>query len=293
MKEQSQVIEQLIDEMKLRNYSSFTIRAYSELLTKVAFFFETDLENITSEQFKSYLLHRLEIDNVSISMINQAISAFKILQTDVLKKNWESIKIKRPRREKKLPVVLSLAEVEKVLAVTKNIKHKAILMLAYSAGLRRSEIQKIKPIDIDSSRMKVKVTQGKGKKDRFSLLSLKTLEILRHYYKQEKPTTYLFEVQGKKGKPLSVSTLNKIVKNSAQKAGIKKNISFHTLRHCFATHMLEQGVNIKIIQSLMGHVSIKTTSIYLHIAQDHSSVISPLDLMNISILNDGKQETKN
>ena len=126
MKEQSQVIEQLIDEMKLRNYSSFTIRAYSELLTKVAFFFETDLENITSEQFKSYLLHRLEIDNVSISMINQAISAFKILQTDVLKKNWESIKIKRPRREKKLPVVLSLAEVEKVLAVTKNIKHKAM-----------------------------------------------------------------------------------------------------------------------------------------------------------------------
>jgi site-specific recombinase XerD len=215
-------------------------------------------------------------------MINQYISAFKIMQVDVLKRDWEQIKIKRPRREKHLPVVLSLDEVEKLIAVARNLKHKAILMLTYSSGLRRQELQLIKSSAIDSARMQVLVVQGKGKKDRYTILSAKALDVLRLYYKYERPSCYLFEAQGKKGKPLGNSTLNCIVKKLAAKAGIKKQISFHTLRHCFATHLLEKGVNLRLIQQFMGHVSLKTTAGYLHLVNvTPASVISPLDSMNV------------
>ncbi len=146
-----------------------------------------------------------------------------------------------------------------------NIKHKAILMLTYSSGLRRQELQQIKPSAIDSSRMQVHVVQGKGKKDRYTLLSVKTLEILRLYYKYTRPAIFLFESRDKRGKPLADSTLNCIVKKNALKAGIKKQVSFHTLRHCFATHLLEKGVNLRLIQQFMGHTSLKTTSGYLHL----------------------------
>ena len=156
------------------------------------------------------------------------------------------------------------------------------MALAYSAGLRRQEIQLIKPLDIDSARMQVRVVQGKGKKDRHSILSPKALDLLRSYYKIERPMTFLFESQGKKGVQLSHRTLLCIVKKSAVKAGIKKNVTFHTLRHCFATHLLEKGVNLRIIQEFMDHTSLKTTAIYLHLVNiEPSGIISPLDSMNI------------
>jgi integrase/recombinase XerD len=278
----SQNIEQLIYEMELRNYSPRTIQTYSELLSNLENNFQSGLESISTDQLKAYLYHRMKIDQVSVSYINQTISAFKVLQTDVLKRNWETIKIKRPRREKKLPVVLSQQEVELLISSTRNIKHKALIMLAYSSGLRRQEVQQIKPSAIDSARMQVRVVQGKGKKDRYTILSKKTLDLLRLYYKIEKPSVYLFEPQGQKGITLSDTTLNNIVQKNAKKAGIKKDISFHTLRHCFATHLLEQGVNLKIIQQFLGHNSLKTTSIYLSVANINlSSVVSPLDSMDV------------
>ena len=278
----SQFIEQLIHEMQLRNYSSKTIHTYGELLSKVEKFYDLSLDNIRTEQFKSYLHGRITVEEISTSMINQYVSAFKILQVDVLKRDWEQIRIKRPRRVKKLPVVLSYDEVEKLITATPNINHRAILMLAYSSGLRSQELQLIKPSAIDSSRMQVHVVQGKGKKDRYTILSTKTLEILRLYYKYARPKNYLFEAQGKKGKPLSDKTLNCIVKKNAAKAGIKKQVSFHTLRHCFATHLLEKGVNLRLIQQLMGHTSLRTTSGYLHLVNiNPSSVSSPLDSMKI------------
>ena len=282
MKKISPLIQRLIQEMQLNNYSSRTIHSYSELLSKVENNFNFSLDKIATQQFKDYLHHRITTDGISVSMLNQYISAFKILQVDVLKRDWEQIKVKRPRRVKKLPVVLSLDEMEKLITVTKNIKHKAILMLTYSSGLRRQEAQQIKPSAIDSARMQVHVVQGKGKKDRYTLLSLKTLELLRIYYKQERPSYFLFEPQGKKGKQLSETTLNAIVKKNAVKAGIKKQVSFHTLRHCFATHLLEKGVNLRLIQQFMGHVSLKTTAGYLHLVNiNPASVVSPLDSMNI------------
>lgn len=278
----SQLVEQFIREMQLRNYSPRTIHSYSMLLAKVENFYRLPLDKITVLQFKDYLHRRITSDGISTSMTNQLISAFKMMQVDVLKRDWEQIKIKRPRRTKRLPVVLSIQEVENLIGTARNLKHKAILMLAYSSGLRRQELQMIKPSAIDSARMQVHVVQGKGKKDRYTILSEKALEVLRLYYKSERPACFLFEAQGRKGQHLSDTTLNCIVKKLAVKAGIKKQISFHTLRHCFATHLLEKGVNLRLIQQFMGHVSLKTTSGYLHLVNvNPASVSSPLDAMNV------------
>jgi len=281
-KKKSQLVERLIYEMRFRNYSPRSIKSYGDLASKIEKSFDCSLDQITGEQFKEYLHRRITTDGISSTMVNQYISAFKILQVDVLKRDWQQIKIRRPRREKRLPVVLSVNEIERLIAATHNPKHRALLMLAYSAGLRRNEVQQMKPSAIDSARMQVHVVQGKGKKDRYTILSAKTLDALRIYYKYERPAHFLFEARGRKGQPLSETTLNMIVKKCAVKAGIKKSVSFHTLRHCFATHLLEKGVNLKIIQQFMGHVSLRTTSGYLHLANiSPSSVISPLDSMDL------------
>ncbi len=275
-------MEKLIKEMELRNYSPQSIRCYSEQLIRLETRLNLPLDTISVQQLKDYLHGRIIDEKISVPLVNQTISAFKILQVDVLCREWETIKIRRPRKEKKLPVILSLSEVEKLIAVTQNIKHRAIIALAYSAGLRLHETLFIKPSAIDSARMLVNVIQGKGKKDRNTILSPKALDLLRIYYKIHRPRTFLFEPQGKKGTTLSGRTLNAIVKASAAKAGIKKRVSFHTLRHCFATHLIEQGVNIRMIQDFMGHNSIKTTSGYIHLANlQTSGVRSPLDSMNI------------
>jgi len=280
--ENSIFVQKLIDEMQLRNYSSRTITTYSILLSKVEHFFGTSLDKITTDQLKAYLHQRILKEGISVSLVNQTISAYKILETDILKRDWSQIRLRRPRKEKKLPVILSLEEIERMIVTTQNIKHKAIIMLAYSAGLRRQELQQMRTSAIDSSRMQVRVVQGKGKKDRVTILSSKMLDLLRLYYKYYRPSVYLFEASGHRGKYLADSTLNQIIKQSARRANIKKQVSFHTLRHCFATHLLEKGVNLKLIQQFMGHVSLKTTSVYLHLVNvNPASIVSPLDSMNI------------
>lgn len=278
----SSLIDLLRKEMEFRNYSPRSVHTYCGLMSTLENRLGLSLDTVSLATFKTYLHQLITGKGLSVSTINQSISAFKILQVDVMKREWEDFKIKRPRRAKKLPVVLSLHEVEKLIGVTRNIKHRALLMLTYSAGLRRMEVLQMKPSAIDSNRMQVHVVQGKGKKDRYSILSPKALEALRVYYRLERPSTYLFEAQGKKGKALSEGTLGSIVKKNGQRAGIKKNISFHTLRHCFATHLLEKGVNLRLIQQFMGHGSLKTTSVYLHLTNINlASVVSPLDEMNI------------
>ncbi len=281
-KQNSLLIERMVREMQLRNYSERTIRSYSASMSKVQNFYKLPLDKITIQQFKDFLHQRITVDKISVSLINQNMSAFKIMQVDILGRDWESIRVKRPRREKKLPQVLTVDEVARMISITRNLKHKTLLALAYSSGLRRDEIRTIKPGAIDSKGMRIHVFAGKGKKDRFTLLSTKALELLRIYYRLERPVNYLFEVSGKKGKCLAPGTINHIAKNAASKAGIKKKVSFHTLRHCFATHLLEKGINLPLIQQFMGHTSIKTTSIYLHLANfNPGSIISPLDGMNI------------
>jgi integrase/recombinase XerD len=272
----------MIREMQIRNYSERTVNTYLASMSKLSNYFHLSPGKVSIDQFKDFLHYMISIEKLSVSTINQTISAFKILRQDVLGHEWEPVRIKRPRREKKLPVVLTIDEIARMISHTTNIKHRALLAVAYTSGLRRAETRTLKPGDIDSEGMRIHVVSGKGKKDRYTLLSQKALELLRIYYKVECPTKYLFEPAGKKGQCLGQETINKIAKIAASRAGIKKKISFHTLRHCFATHLLEKGVNLRLIQQFMGHSSIKTTAIYLHIANiNPGSITSPLDEMNI------------
>ncbi|MDI9512668.1 MAG: tyrosine-type recombinase/integrase [Bacillota bacterium] len=187
------------------------------------------------------------------------------------------IDLERPKKEKKLPEILSKNEISKLLKAVKNLKHKAILYLVYSAGLRVGEVVKLKPTDIDSDRMLIPIIQGKGKKDRYTILSETALSILRQYVKVYKPEHWLFPGQHP-DKHLTERSVQKVFDNARIDAKIRKDVSVHNLRHSFATHLLEGGVNLRYIQELLGHSSSKTTEIYTHVTQKNlSNIISPLD----------------
>jgi site-specific recombinase XerD len=208
--------------------------------------------------------------------LNQAINALKFYYGSMLKKKF-LYEIKRPRKDKKLPVVLSQEEVAKILSSIDNIKHKAILMLVYSAGLRVGEVVRLKPEDIDSTRMLIHIKGAKGRKDRYTLLSEIVLEILREYWRKYKPEKWLFE-GARKDRYITTRTVDKIMEHACEKAGIKKDVSVHTLRHSFATHLLEGGTDLRYIQELLGHQSSKTTEIYTHVStQSLGKIKSPLD----------------
>ena len=246
----------------------------------MAQYFNTPPDHITSAQIKAYLQFKIQNQACSVSLVNQIISALKILYQDVLERQWDELRIKRPRKEKKLPVILSPQEASSVIAQTRNLKHKTILAIAYSAGLRRQELVNLKVSDIDSARMVIRIKNGKGKKDRETLLASNALNLLRQYYLAYKPTNILFEGYPP-GTPISATSISCVLRRSLKKAGINKKASIHSLRHSFATHLLEQGTNIKIIQRLLGHNSIKTTMVYLQVAKiDPQSVSSPFDNLN-------------
>lgn len=251
-------------EMRIRNYSERTIRSYICSLGQVSHYFNLPPGRISLDQFKSYLDFLIIHEHCSVSRINQNISAWKILQQDILKRKWESIRIKRPRREKKLPVVLSPDEARALIQSPHSYKHRVLLSLAYSTGMRRNELLHIRLKDIDRKRSVIKVN-GKGNKQRELPVSHELFNSLETYYRGWHPRVYLFEGPVP-GKAYSASSMQKIIKRTAEKVGIKKNISPHVLRHSFATHMLERGVNLKRLQLLLGHNSMKTTSIYLHLA---------------------------
>jgi len=262
--------------MQSRNYSSRSIDTYVHLLHDLEEYHNISIDEVSTDQVKEFLQYSIAERNFSASYVNQVISAFRILQKDVLGKEWDPIKIKRPRRPKKLPVVLSKEEVKSMIETTRNLKHRAIFAVIYSAGLRISELISLRPSDIDSDRKQIRVL-GKGNKYRYTLLSENTLDLLRIYWRAYKPERYLFEGQ-KQGYPISSETIQVVFKHACKKAGIKKPASVHSLRHSFATHLLESGVNLKIIQSLLGHASLRTTSIYLHVTRfDPASIRSPFD----------------
>lgn len=249
-------------------------------LHRLSVYYQKPVEAISQDEVKSYLQYLSNTKKVSPSTINQAIGAYKILQTDILGNEWERIKIKRSKVSKRLPVVLSQEEVANMLSQPNNLKHKAILSITYSAGLRISEVVGLKVSDIDSRRMLIRINQGKGKKDRYSLLAQSTLELLREYYKKYRPVDILFPGYYKEI-PISRGTLYGIFRAAIKKAGIRKSARYHSLRHSFATHLLEQGTNLRVIQQLMGHASMRTTMVYLHVAElDHGAVISPGDTLN-------------
>jgi integrase/recombinase XerD len=262
--------------MQSRNYSSRSIETYIHLLHDLEEYHNISIDEVSTDQIKDFLQYSIAERNFSASYVNQVISAFRILQKDVLGKEWDPIKIKRPRRPKKLPVVLSKEEVKSMIETTRNLKHRTIIAVIYSAGLRISELVNLLPSDIDSDRKQIRVL-GKGNKYRYTLLSENILDMLRVYWRAYKPERYLFEGQ-RQGQPISTETIQVVFKHACKKAGIIKPASVHSLRHSFATHLLESGVNLKIIQSLLGHSSLRTTSIYLHVTKfDPASIRSPFD----------------
>jgi site-specific recombinase XerD len=277
----SLVPEEFIKTLTLKNYAQNTIRTYKSMMQEfLEYYRKLDPAKITEEQIREYLLHLIEDRKVSISYQNQSINAIKFYYEQVLGRPVKTYYVQRPKKPKVLPNVLSEEEIQLILNNMVNLKHRCIISLAYSAGLRLGEVINLKPGDIDSKRNYVIVRQGKGMKDRYSLLSSRVLEMLRAYYKEYQPKEFLFE--GQFGGPYSATSIHNILKVAVEKAGIKKRVTVHTLRHSFATHLLERGTDIRYIQELLGHQSSRTTEIYTHMTQKGLGKIkSPLDNLDL------------
>lgn len=263
--------------MESRNYSPRSVRSYVSMLAGIARFYNHSPDTLTKLQIKKYLHYCKVEKGLSVSTINQTISALKILFQDVLDRKWKTIKIKRPRKNRHLPIILSREEVTRMVDLTGNPKHKAIIAFLYSTGIRREELLNLRVTDIDSDRMLVRVSNGKGNKSRDTLLATNTLKILREYCRYSRPQVYLFESY-LPGKAYSATSVLKVIDKAAKRAGVTKQVSAHSLRHAFATHLLEQGVNLKVVQKLLGHTSLRSTALYLHLAKvDFDNVQSPFD----------------
>ena len=263
--------------LKQKRYSESTLKTYSAYFKDFMHYFsERDLNTIQKEEINNYILSLIQILFISGSEQNQRINAIKFYYEKVLGRDKELIRIERPRKERVLPDTLSKTDIKAILGNTSNIKHRCILELVYSAGLRRNELLNLKLSDIDSKRMLIKIRGGKGKKDRYSLLSNNVLIHLREYFIAYKPKDWLFE--GQHGEKYSSSSITRVLKKSAQKAGIKRRVHLHMLRHSFATHLLEQGTNLRVIQNLLGHENIQTTEIYTHVSNlEIQKVVNPID----------------
>jgi site-specific recombinase XerD len=223
------------------------------------------------------MLYLMKQRHLSDGTFRFYVAALKFLYRTTLKREWVVEKIKCPKRKRKLPVVLDISEVESLFSVTTNLKHKAILMITYSSGLRVSETARLKMTDIDSKRMMVRVRQGKGGNDRYSILSQTALEHLRQYWRKYRPTEWLFE-GAKKDDHISTHSIQLMFYAARKRAGITKPASVHTLRHSFATHLIEAGTSLHHVQLLLGHRSPTTTTVYLHVSRlNLAQVISPLD----------------
>jgi integrase/recombinase XerD len=273
--------EEYILKLKELRYSEKTIKTYKGLFTEFINFYHTvDIGKIDESMITRFLRYLVMERKVSSSYQNQSINAIKFYYERVLGDQRKVYKVDRPREEKRLPVVLNQDEITNLLNVTGNIKHKAILMLAYSAGLRLGELINVRLSDIDSGRMQIRVVQAKGKKDRYTLLSVKLLALINGYIAFYKPKIWLFE--GATGGQYSTASVQAIMKDSLKKAGIEKKVGIHSLRHSFATHLLENGTDLRYIQILLGHASTKTTEIYTHVTtKGFDQIKSPLDNLNI------------
>ena len=273
--------EGFLEKLEQKRYSPLTIRTYSKYFRDFQRHFKGQkLPDITVEEINTYILDLIKIKEISHSQQNQRINAIKYYYEHVLgRERLDYIQIERPRQQKRLPDVLSKKEVGAMIKGTTNIKHKCIIALIYSCGLRRSEAINMKLENIDSKRMLVKIVDAKGQKDRYVQLAEGVLKILRLYYKKEKPKVWLFEGQG--GHQYSATSIYNIIIKAARIAKIKKRVYPHILRHSFATHHLEQGTDLRYIQTWLGHSSSKTTEIYTKVSQkDFIKFKNPIDDIN-------------
>ena len=272
---------EFILKVKEMRYAESTLKTYKAAFEEfINYYNEVEIDDFNESMITDFLRYLVIERKVSTSYQNQAINSIKFYFEKVLKRDRGVYYVDRPRKEKTLPNVLSEDEVKRLFDVISNFKHKCILMLAYSAGLRVSEVVNVKLTDIDSKRMQIRIAQAKGKKDRYTLLSPKYLIFLRKYFEVYRPKVWLFE--GANRSKYSVRSVQAIVQEAVKKAGITKKVTAHTFRHSFATHLLEHGTDLRYIQSLLGHESSKTTEIYTHITtKGFDQIKSPLDGLDI------------
>jgi len=268
----------MIDAMTVRNLSQRTQDLYVWSVAQFARYFRTSPENLGPADITAYQLYLVRVKLVSSSTLNVVVCALRFLYSVTLGKEWAIERIVYAKKEKRLPEVLSLEEVEHFLASIPHIKRRAMLVTAYSAGLRLSEVACLRVTDIDSKRMVIRVVQGKGRKDRYVMLSPKLLSLLREYWKAVRPKgEWLFPGASPK-QHITAGTINEACAKAWEASGLKKKVTVRMLRHSFATHLLEGGTNIRTIQLLLGHRSLATTAIYTHVATSEvCATQSPLD----------------
>ncbi len=273
--------EEYLQKLELKQYAINTAKTYINMFEVFINHYKSkDLNCIDENDIRSFMQLMVQ-QNKSHSYINQLINSIKFYYEVVLEMPNRFYSIERPIKREQLPKVISLEEVQAIINNTNNIKHRCIVSLLYSSGLRRGELLNLRLDDIDSKRMIITVKNGKGNKDRLTILSPKVLSDLRLYYKEWQPKTYLFE--SPRGGKYSSSSILKIIKHAAKKGGIYKNITPHMLRHSFATHLLENGTDLRYIQVLLGHNSSRTTEIYTQVAVNNIKLIkSPIELLNLN-----------
>ena len=271
----------LAEDMKLRNYSQKTIDAYTYHVGRFAEFLRRSPESASPEDVRLFQLHLIEERKVGWSSFNQAVCGLRFLYRHTFPREWAVSMVPFGKRPKRLPQVLSGEDISRLMACVSNVKHRTFLLTLYSTGVRLNEAAHLKIADIDSQRMQLRIASGKGSKERRVPLSPRLLKELREYWKKHRPHDYLFP--GKTPNvPLAPTTIQKVCKAAAVKAGLLSTITPHTLRHSFATHLLEAGVDLLTIGRLLGHASFSTTMKYLHVRQLHlNSVPSPADWLPV------------
>lgn len=269
--------QRMTEDMGVRNLSPSTQYHYIRQVANFAKHFGKSPELLGPEEIRTYQVHLVQVKRASWAVLNQCVCALRFLYRTTLKKDWTIEHIPYARRAKKLPVVLSRSEVFQFLQAVTNIKYRAIFMIAYAAGLRISEVIHLRVSEIDSQRMVIRVNQGKGRKDRFVILSPRLLLILRAYYKVARPSEWLFPGRNSV-RPLDASTIQQACKKARAASGLAKAVTVRTLRHSFATHLLDDGTDLRTIQLLLGHRSLETTQIYVHVSvKTVCATTSPLD----------------
>src|SRR5712692_1114051 len=274
----------MLEDLQIRHYSPTTIRIYLHAVTEFAQHFGTTPDRLGAEHIRQYQLFLIKEKKVSRATLIQAVCALRFFYTHTLSRKIAMDRIPFPRRERKLPLILSREEVKALLESPRNLRHRTLLAILYGCGLRVSEVTQLKVSDIDSARNVLRVRHGKGRKDRQTLLPAKLLELLRCYWRSQRPTDWLFP-SADATRPISAKTVFLACRKAAQKAGISKPIHPHSLRHAFATHLLEAGVNLRTIQILLGHANLETTARYLHVADVAvRTTASPLDSLDLDLI---------
>lgn len=271
--------EQMQRDMVLRNLSPKTQQSYHHAARNLEKHFKKPPDQLNEEDVKAFLLSLVADRRLSQSTLKIHYSALRFLYETTLGKGWVIDRIPYPKTTRTLPHVLSKSDIQRLFDAAATLKQKAMLMVTYSAGLRASETAMLKIADIDSTRMLIRVDQGKGKKDRYTLLSQVALETLRDYWKAYRPKNWLFPKDSSPADPVPIDTIRKAFIRAKRQANLRKPATCHTLRHSFATHLLEAGVDLHTIQLLLGHSSIRTTTVYLHVSKKSlARIVSPLDL---------------